>query len=218
MENLSSHLNSLSETLNKRNAALKEVRSTLQKTEEERDEYWRRLQLEIRDKRTLTAKVKDLSEALELSDQRLRQSETARKALAKTLQKQTLEKPETPKLPQEEVVPKSLDDAYKFALAQIDSLTQKFQDERRKRLELKAAAKTKFSEFEDKISALTGEVEAARGWAEKCEELAQLREAERDEYFLESENFKRENSELIEFKKQALKQWMSTISDQQLSA
>ena len=207
MDNLTGHLNQLHETLNKRNAGLKEVRQTLQKTEEERDENWRLLQLEIRDKRSLTAKVKELSEALEHSDQRLCQSESARKALVKTLHKLKLEQPrKTPEI-SDQNLPVCLEGAYKLAVQEIERVTEKFEDERRRRLELKTLAKKE-------ISDLQGEAEAARGFAEKCEQLASLRETERDEAQQEVALLKRQVFELDEFKRQALKQWMANAEKQ----
>jgi hypothetical protein len=148
MENLTSHLNQLSETLNKRNLALKDIRTVLQKTEEERDENWRKLQLEIREKRALANKLKELSDALEASDQRLRQSESARKAMSKTLQKFSTEV--QPPAPAATVGPTGdLEEAYTSALAEIAALTAKLGDERSKRRELRAALKQSVEEVAD---------------------------------------------------------------------
>ena len=214
MDNLTAHLNQLSETLNKRNAALKEVRLTLQKTEEERDENWRRLQLETREKRALTTKVKELSEALECSDNRLRQSESARKALAKTLQKFSLEKPEIPKLYISDP-PQSLHDAYQGALSEVQTLTAKLRDERSKRLELKTAAKCKFLDHEQQISDLSTQLLALQAFADKADELATLKTRHLQEAVAESETLHVRLAELEDFKKHALKQWML---DRQISA
>jgi len=211
-------------TLNKRNAALKEARLMLSKAEEERAEYWRKLQLEIREKKTLAAKLLETQANLDDVTERLKASESNRKALSRTLQTSTVK--DSPVKPSPVVTPVSIEPQLKLEIASLTKALEEAQAslavEREKRATLKAAVKGKVDRFEEARKSLEAEMietrwtrdaaladcaslkDLAVSWEQQSLALrAQISSAD-----LEISSLKETVTELENFKKQAMREWM----------
>ena len=80
-------LEELSLNLARRNTTVKELRSTLAKTEEERDQYWKELQECTREKKAVVVRLQQTESNFEDLSSKYKQSESARKALSRSLSK-----------------------------------------------------------------------------------------------------------------------------------
>ena len=207
---LEAHLNELRNTIAKRNNALKELRSMLSKTEEERDEYWKQLQLELREKRVTVEKLKDAEYQLDELKDRLNKSETARKSLSRTLSKFSAAgvSPITVHGPVVTVTAESTINYLKQKVAELSirledeqyrstELEKNLAEEEEKRRNLKQAIKGKVERFEFAKSEMESALDAERNGRElvqqraeelleissRCEQIARQRTEERDELF-----------------------------------
>ena len=205
-------------TLIKRNFALRETRSMLAKAEEERSEYWRKLQVEIREKKALAVKLFETQASFDDVMEKFKQSESNRKALSRTLQKTSIRdspaKPSPKILPSPaKLVPPDQSLELKAEIAQLtqalQNANQELETERQKRVALKAAVKCKvdrFNQAKEELESSLSETRWSRDTAlADCESLRELVSK------LESEivTLKSSHAELEDFKVIAMKEWMN---------
>ena len=205
-------------TLIKRNAALRETRTMLAKAEEERSEYWRKLQVELREKKALAVKLFETQALLDDLTEQFKKSESNRKALSRTLQKTTIR--DSPAKPSPKVMPSpakpAAPDQSIELKAENATLSQALQQshndleiEKEKTTSLKAAVKAKvdrFNQVKDELESSLSEARWSRDTAlADSESLRQLVSKQESEIL----HLKQSIAELEEFKVIAMREWMN---------
>jgi len=193
--------------LSKRSVALKDTRLLLAKAEEERAEFSRKLQLEIRDRKALAVKLTETQAYLEDVTEKYKHSESNRKYLSRTLQKSSVRESPVKASPVVRPAQPESPEVARLA-ARLADLSAELQIEKAKRQTLKSAVKAKVERFEETKAGLETALADAR-WARDAArtDLESLRELIRDQN-LEISSLKETVSELEKFKVQAMREWM----------